>query len=495
MLRKIRITVASIVLVLITLLFLDFTGTIHTYLGWLAKIQFLPAVFALNFGIIAIMVILTLIMGRIYCSVICPLGIMQDVIARFNRKKNRYSYSPAINWLRIAMMILLIIAIILGIGSVISILAPYGTFGLIIINLLRPVYLWINNLLALIAEHYESYMFYSKDVWIHSLPTFIVALVLFIAIFILSWRNGRTYCNTICPVGTLLGFIAKYSRLKIVINENKCKGCGKCERNCKAACIDSKNRKIDYTRCVTCGNCLSQCSFNAIAYGHKATIEKENKIASEFDKQSTDTGRRNFVVGATIAVATAAIAQEKKKVDGGLAVIEDKIKPDRVTRLTPAGSISASNMHHKCTSCQLCVSKCPNDVLIPSSDLITLMQPEMSYENGYCRPECNVCSQVCPTGAIRPITLAEKSSTQIGHAVWIKKNCLAVTDGISCGNCAEHCPAGAIIMIPQNGNEELPKIPAINAAACIGCGACEYLCPARPFSAIYVEGKEVHTTN
>ena len=117
----------------------------------------------------------------------------------------------------------------------------------------------------------------------------------------------------------------------------------------------------------------------------------------------------------------------------------------------------------------------------------------MSYERGYCRPECNRCAEVCPAGAILPITLAQKSSTQIGHAVWVKKNCIPVTDGVECGNCERHCPVGAIEMTQLDESDELsPMVPVVNEARCIGCGACENLCPARPFSAIYVEGHEVH---
>ena len=121
------------------------------------------------------------------------------------------------------------------------------------------------------------------------------------------------------------------------------------------------------------------------------------------------------------------------------------------------------------------------------------MQPESSYERGYCRPECTKCSEVCPAGAIQKITPAEKSSIQIGHAVWVAQNCVPLTDGVACGNCARHCPAGAITMVSSDpAVPGAPQIPAVNTERCIGCGACENLCPARPFSAIYVEGHERH---
>lgn len=490
MLRKIRIILATVMFALITLLFLDFTGTLHHYLGWVAKVQLLPAVLALNVGVIIALVLLTLLMGRIYCSVICPLGIMQDLLSHLNRRKLRYAYSPAMTVLRWTVFAVFVVTLLAGFGSLAGLLAPYSSYGRMVQSLLQPLYIGVNNLMAMAAEHLNSYALYEREVWLRSLPTLAVALGSFVVVAVLAWRGGRTYCNTICPVGTLLGLVARYSRLKVVIDADRCKGCRKCERNCKASCIDIKTHTVDYSRCVACGNCLEQCSFGAMAYGHKPTIDRENRIAAE--KLNADSGRREFLVGTGIALATAALAQEKKKVDGGLAAIEDKVAPERHTPLTPAGSLSASHMQQHCTACQLCVSECPNDVLRPSTSLDRFMQPTMSYERGYCRPECNRCASVCPTGAIKPITLADKSSTQIGHAVWVKKNCLPATQGVECGNCARHCPAGAIQMIHPDGDESRPKIPAINTARCIGCGACENLCPARPFGAIYVEGNEVH---
>lgn len=222
-------------------------------------------------------------------------------------------------------------------------------------------------------------------------------------------------------------------------------------------------------------------------------ISTDEKPSGSAQTDAPDNGRRSFLIGAALAVGTAAVGQEKKKVDGGLAVIEDKVAPERTTPLTPPGSLSAQHIAQHCTACQLCITACPNGVLRPSTDASTFMQPTMSYERGYCRPECNRCSQVCPTEAIRPIKIEDKSATQIGHAVWIKKNCIPVSDGVPCGNCARHCPVGAITMVPLNdGEESLLMIPAVNESRCIGCGACENLCPSRPFSAIYVEGHEVH---
>ncbi len=492
MLRTIRIILALLFFSCITLLFLDFTGAAHHWLGWLAKIQFLPAVLALNLGVIIGLGVLTLLLGRVYCSVICPLGVMQDIFAWFGKKgkKNRYSYSPTKNILRYVLLTIMVVGVVLGIGSVVAILAPYSAYGRIAQNLLSPIWIWGNNLLAYFAERADSYAFYEKEVWIRSIPTFIIAAVTLIALAVLAWRNGRTYCNTICPVGTVLGFLSRYSWLKPTIDTAKCNGCGLCARNCKAACIDSKKHTIDYSRCVACMDCIGKCHKGAISYSHRKSV-KTKDVNSEL----YDNSRRSFLT-ATVAVGTAAILHaEEKTVDGGLAVVADKKIPERKTPVVPPGTVSLKHLTDHCTGCQLCVAACPNGVLRPSSDLSILMQPRSSYERGYCRPECTKCSEVCPAGAIIEIDRADKSSIQIGHAVWVKDNCVPLTDGVECGNCARHCPVGAIQMVVSDtDNPDSPKIPGMNDERCIGCGACENLCPARPFSAIYVEGHEKHRT-
>ena len=485
MLRKIRTILAAVVFVLITLLFLDFTGTLHHWFGWLAKIQFLPAVMALNVLVVVVLVALTLLFGRIYCSIICPLGVFQDILARLHRKKNKYGYSKEVRWLRYPVLVIFVIAVAAGVGSIFQLLAPYSSYGRIATMIFQPIWKLGNNLLATIAERVDSYVFYTTDVWMKSLPVLIIALVTLMVLIVLAWRGGRTYCNTICPVGTILSFFARFSFLKIRFDEDKCKNCSLCSKNCKAACIDFKTHTVDYSRCVVCGNCIDSCKFGALKYSCKSRKSS--------DSSEVDTSKRSFLLASAL-ISTAALAQKKEKLmDGGIAELEDKVAPERQTPLSPPGSLSFQNLSTRCTGCQLCVSECPNQVLRPSSDLVHLMQPTMSYEHGYCRPECTRCSEVCPAGAILPVDKPEKSSIQIGHAVWIKKNCVVLTDEVECGNCARHCPSGAIEMVPLDaGDEESPMVPAINETACIGCGACEYVCPSRPFSAIYVEGHEVH---
>lgn len=487
--------------VAVTALFLDFTGTIHAWLGWTAKVQFLPALLAVNAGVVALLVLLTLLAGRVYCSVICPLGVMQDIVSwisgRRKKKKYRFSYSPEVKWLRYGVLGLFVIALIAGVGAFVAFLAPYSSYGRIATNMFAPVYRWGNNLLAYFAERADSYAFYETEVWLKSLPTFLIAAVTFVVLIILAWRNGRTYCNTVCPVGTVLGFFSRFSLFRPVIDAEKCKNCSLCSRGCKAACIDYKNHRIDYSRCVACMDCIDTCKHDALRLEYR--WKKTNKTATDKPAQTAtseqiDTTRRSFLSATAVFAATSVVKAQEKKVDGGLAVIEDKKIPVRATPIVPPGAWSARHFARHCTACQLCVSACPNNVLRPSTEPARLMQPELSYERGYCRPECTRCSDVCPAGAIRPITIEDKSSTRIGHAVWIRKNCIPLTDGVECGNCARHCPSGAILMVPSdNGNPNSVRIPVVNAERCIGCGACENLCPARPFSAIYVEGHTMHS--
>lgn len=496
MLRKIRIILASVFFIGVTLLFLDFTGAAHAWLGWMAKVQFLPAVLALNFGVVAVLLVLTLLFGRIYCSVICPLGVMQDIISWIHgktKKKNRFrfSYSPAMNWLRYGVLALFIVALVAGLHSLVALIAPYSAYGRIASNLLAPVYQLGNNFFAWIAERAGSYAFYSTEVWIRSGATFAVAAATFAIVAVLAWKHGRTWCNTICPVGSVLGLFSRFSVFAPVIDTEKCRNCGLCGKQCKSSCINMKEHEIDYSRCVACMDCIESCKEGAIHYACRY-----GKKGSPSPAQgNVDKSKRAFLVSSAIATTAVAAKAQDMKVDGGLAEIERATKPERQTRLVPAGSLSLKNFADHCTACQLCVSVCPNQVLRPSTSLMTLMQPEMSYERGYCRPECTKCSDVCPAGAIRPISVEEKSSTQIGHAVVCLDNCVVNTDEVSCGNCARHCPAGAISMVRKNPDDPKSlRIPVVNEERCIGCGACENLCPARPFTAIHVEGHEVHKT-
>ncbi len=499
MFKKLRVILALLSFIAVTLLFLDFTGVAQQWWGWIAKIQFVPAFLALNIVAIVFLLLLTIILGRAYCSVICPLGILQDIVihvrgwfGKKSKRKNRFKYSKPKTWLRLSMLTIFVVMIILGLCNVIgttivSFIEPYSAYGRIASYIFAPIYNAGNNAIADAMVDTNCYWFYHVETFQY-LPLTIIAVVTLLVIGVVAWVGGRAYCNTICPVGTILGYVSRYSLFKPIIDTSKCNGCTKCAKNCKSSCIDARNHEIDYSRCVMCMNCIENCSTGAIKIQRRLS-RKENVE----EESGANDSRRNFIITG-IALAAASVAKASEKVtDGGLAKIIDKEKPQRKTRIVPPGAVSLSHLQRHCTGCQLCISACPNDILRPSTELSTFMQPVVGYEKGYCRPECVRCSDACPVGAFHKITVEKKSAIQIGRAVVNLGTCVATSRGQKCGNCADKCPTGAIKMVPRDSNNENSHyMPVVNESKCIGCGACEYYCPVRPISAIYVNGNEKH---
>ncbi|MBP5572488.1 MAG: 4Fe-4S binding protein [Bacteroidales bacterium] len=483
MLRKTRILLAALFLVGITLLF---TGIGTEWWGWMAKLQFLPAVLGLNIAVIAGVLAVTLLFGRIYCSVVCPLGVFQDIViwlrrtlGKLTRKRlalkgrkpfiKRFTYSKERKWLRYGVLALIIICIAAGIQGVVLLVAPYSAYGRMVALALGKTAAW---------------------------PLIVVAAVTFVGLVILSWVYGRSWCSNICPVGTALGLVSRFSMFKISIDESKCTACKSCERGCKASCIDiDGGRVIDYSRCIDCFDCIGVCDAGGIklrmAWGKDP--RSQSGVTSPSCPAPTghpEEGRREFIEKSAMIAGAAALTglDAKAQLHGGFAAVAPKQDPERETPLVPPGAQSVKRFYDRCTGCQLCVANCPNGVLKTSTDVEHLLQPRMSYADGYCRPECNTCSTVCPAGAIEPLAKFEKLTVSWGVAHVYHKDCLA-RQGVECGNCARHCPVGAIRMVTNRAGRE---VPVVNEELCIGCGACENLCPVRPISAVRVNGREQH---
>lgn len=488
---------------MITLLFVDFTGTARHLWPWLAKIQFIPAVLSVNVAALIFLLLLTLLFGRVYCSVICPLGILQDVASwlrgKVSSKKNgvfRFSYVPEHRRLRVGVLIAFVALFVLGLSQLLAaavagLIEPYSAYGRIASQIFTPVVYFFNNLLAGWSASHSNYVF-APVAYAVSASVLGVAIITLVTVVVLAWRGGRDYCNTICPVGTILGYLSKFSLLKIRIDADKCRGCCLCSRACKAKCIDFKAHAVDHSRCVACMDCIGRCKDGAISYTWCRPKASEPVLATETDK-----GRRSFVLTAGVVAASLAY-DAMAKTDGGLTPLKDKQKAKRVAKIAPAGSKGTRHLSQHCTACQLCIQNCPSLVLKPGTDLATFMQPELDFTAGYCDPACTTCSNICPVGAILPITPEQKSSVKIGTAVVDAEICISATEGVNCGSCAAHCPAGAIVMVddPEHpGN----KRPAVSEEICIGCGSCEYHCPvgtvesmAATTAAIHVEGLPTH---
>lgn len=484
MLRKARVILSVVFFGLITFYFLDFAEILPNSFHRLAHIQFIPALVSLSFITLAVLILITLLFGRIYCSTICPMGIFQDIVTWISKKtakkKKRFRYSPARNILRWGVLGATVVAFLLNFTVILGLLDPYSAFGRMVVNVFKPVYMLGNNLLESIFSRFDNYTFYQVDASLLSISSFIIGLVTFLLIGFLAWKYGRTWCNTMCPVGTLLGFVSRFSLFKIRIDAEKCNHCGLCATKCKASCINSKEQAIDYSRCVDCFDCLGACRQNALRY----TLPSGTK-----EKAAADASKRRFLVAGltTAAVAPEAMAQAQNVVAAASGMKSEK----RTIPITPPGSISQEHFQAHCTSCHLCVSKCPSHVLKPAFmeyGLGGMMQPTVYFEKGFCNFDCTVCGDVCPNKAILPLKKEQKHLTQMGKVVFIKENCIVYRDGTSCGACSEHCPTQALSMIPFKDGL---TIPHVDTDICVGCGGCEYICPVRPFRAVYIEGNAV----
>jgi ferredoxin len=516
LLKRLRVGISIFFLVLIVLLFVDFRKSFSAEIYQAAVfLQFVPSLLktvtlpgVIDFGFLFVL-ILTILFGRVYCSMLCPLGIFQDFVSWLSgktRKKRKYKYSKAWTILRYSLLVLVLIPLLFGSITLVTLLDPYSLFGRISTTLFKSVVVVVNNMIAAGFAKADIYNFLYRYDIVPVLPGILIITTIFLAgIILTAFYRGRLYCNAVCPVGTILGFLSKFAIFKIVLDKNNCTKCAKCARVCKAECIELKSQKIDYSRCVACYNCLTVCKDHAISYKtvKRNTFVKPVSLAPETEGKPkrgvSDPSKRNFLITSIIGVAALygfkaadSVSVDKKPklivpVPKGQSTIPEK----KTSPVSPPGSRSVGRFNKICTGCSLCVSACPTKVLQPAFleyGLIGVMQPHMTYRKGLCEFDCTLCSEVCPTGAIVPITMEAKHLLQIGQVHFEKKNCIVETEKTDCGACSEHCPTKAVHMVSYGKL----FIPEVDQKICVGCGACEYACPTTPFKAIFVDGNPVH---
>lgn len=495
-----RLALSVLIFSLISLIFLDYYRVTPVWLkSCLTSIQLVPSMLksdasASSCAGLVIVLVVTLLFGRIYCSFICPLGFCQDVFIRLGkkfRKRPDRGYSSPHNALFYSILVISAISVFISGTALLLWLDPFSIFGRFMTYVASRMLFSANNLVA--SALIEKNIFIINSISIRpSVAGGVFALSVFSVIMTLSAFRGRIYCNTVCPAGALLSLVSRASLFKISFKGSSCLNCGKCESACKSSCIDYRSMNVDFARCVACYNCIGQCPGKSIGYGIRYTSRSGGKADSEKTSATVKGGgitRLNFISG-LLVLPEALTAKSDDRL-----YYQDPSKQVKFTRKhfsSPPGSLSAEAFNGSCTACSLCVSVCPTSVLQPAVmhyGLTGIMQPFMDFNSGYCNYDCTLCGEVCPTGAIKKVAVEDKKLIQTGKSSFIRENCITYTNGTDCGACSEHCPTKAVHMVPfRNGL----VIPEVNTEICTGCGACEHVCPVRPYRAIYVDGNTVH---
>ncbi|MCF8266497.1 MAG: 4Fe-4S dicluster domain-containing protein [Ignavibacteriales bacterium] len=443
--------------------------------------QIIPLVITVStgftlFSLIAILLILlmTIIFGRVYCSVLCPFGILQDILGRIRKKKIKYRARRVKIIIPTLLVALLIFSVLIKENIALVFLDPFSNFGRIISGVFLTL---ISNSVNLTAgSGIMNRLIIVEPMTGRELSfMFIYGTVTLGFLYYFVGKNGRLFCNYLCPAGAALAFVSKFSKFRVSIDQHSCIGCGACEKFCKSGCIDTKQKQIDNSQCVLCFNCIDICPSESIKYSTSITTK---------NIPAPDESRRNFLFSAALFGIN--LSPEQFRL-AGIDTLRSKIPVYREFAVCPPGSVSYDNFLEKCTACQLCVSACPTGVLDASfSDygFQNIFKPRLDFAKSYCNFDCVLCSEICPTGAIMPIRDEVKKLTRLGKAVLIEKNCVVFTDKKDCGACAEHCPTKAVRMVDKDGL----RVPALDNRYCIGCGACEHACPTKPYKSIYVDG-------
>jgi len=470
------------------------SGTLYSYSserdviesvgGALSQIQLVPALLSASAGItisiviVIVLAVISIMFGRVYCAALCPLGVVQDIAFRigfvYRKRKLLSMRGKRIIWYTIC--VLSIGSGLAGFASIVGWIDPYSLFGKGIVYTVRPVLISIYNTCIIPIVQTDSVYIQNIRNSTFYIPYLIIGAGLFTGLFIITALKGRIWCNYICPVGAGLGLISKIAPFKMKIS-NSCISCGLCERKCRGGCIHIKDKVIDDDRCVRCFDCVADCPSGSVNFGIMRKSESSGNQKNSVTRK--DFLRKGLLSGT--AVGAGVLLPN---------VVRGAMRPISGNYPFPPGGMDETRFSKLCTSCGLCAAKCTSGVIRPAlfeKGLSGFMQPLLDFEKGFCVYECARCSEVCPSGALRKLTHAEKRTLSIGHAVFEKKKCIVVKDNTSCGACAEVCPTHALTMIPYG---KKLMIPIVDTSICIGCGACVFQCPSRPDRALLVNKLE-----
>lgn len=491
-----RAIVALLVLLLFAYGFINLSNS-EPFTGEHAveRLQFVPAALGVSSGVawagfvLAGLVLITLIFGRVYCSFLCPLGILQDIVIRARRvvdalrgkerKGAAIRYSPPVPWVRYGVLALTLLSLFGGATLLLTWLDPYTIAARLMASILNPLAATYPAVAGLMPDILPP-LAVEADWGRYGVLTLLIAAIGLIPLC-LAWWKGRIYCNTICPVGALLGLLSRRPLLRLGMSKDACVLCGKCLKACKANCIDLKNHRVDTSRCINCYNCVSACPnglqprlSNPFAPSAPSAAPKKKSAATSppAQEKAPDATRRAFI-GALACGLPAAIASCHSSSANELSENPALLGDNEANATTPPGSRSVPRFLDHCTGCGLCITACPTHVLRPAMmqhGLRGVMKPYLDFTKGFCNFDCNSCSTVCPEGAILPLPLPEKKQTQIALAEFHQDLCIVQQNRTECGACTEHCPTKAL-------DTKKGKFPSCTPVHCIGCGACVGTCP------------------
>ena len=365
------------------------------------------------------------------------------------------------------------------------------------------------------------------------------ALVPGLLVLVAAGLRPRLFCRWLCPAGALLRLVANRSVFGFRIKGEVCTSCGACQKVCRTGAADSVGRRIDNGACVGCFDCQVICPVDAIHFGReikprvvaqdsilpRTTVDKMGHSKPEHVKFSlpesslnassagvlqtkADTtglqvgkaaaskvfSRRNFMLAGGVGLAASALTLPAiglglRPVTARLVTLNGKSR----AWASPPGSGSVERFNRLCLSCGLCARACPSGVLrqgMAGWKFPAVLEPYMDYARGFCQFECVACGLVCPSGAIQRLSIEAKTTVAVARSSLDLPKCIVVEKGTPCGACAEHCPTGALSM------ERVPAhrypIPVLDETLCVGCGACETVCPSEPAKALIVSGLAVH---
>ena len=393
-----------------------------------------------------VLLAVTFLFGRFFCAVLCPLGACQDVIGMM--RPRRGAAIPNLRLARYGIAALSLLFLAGGWAVLFRCLDPFSRFGSMVVSV------------KAMASADGRALFFPGAFWGGLLPLFLlVALVL--------WKR-RIYCVSLCPVGTVLGVVAKFGLWRFRIRDT-CIGCGRCDTACPTGCVDSTAKFVDAERCVLCMQCASVCPNGSMVYALVGGTASRQHAGGE---ATVDNSRRNFLLaGSALVIGAVAAGRGFSHAFRNVARAVENVHD----LILPPGAIDSERFARQCTGCQVCAAACPAGIIKPSP--FGFGPVRLEYSRNGCDYNCTRCNTVCPSGALQALDLVDKQWLKIGEARVDLPNCRIVKDGIACDLCVKACPKGAILMVDGPDGFVVPEVAAFH---CIGCGVCRAICPVAP---------------